>query len=74
MSPEDHNKRLVYRCHCGSETVRRIALTPTEARPFAECGCGTPIDWSGVPVEDHTLYVTDLVERIRRGDFPPPSE
>ena len=44
------------------------------AVPNIEIGCGTPIDWSGVPVEDHTLYVTDLVERIRRGDFPPPSE
>ncbi len=69
MSPDQHNKVLAYRCPCGADTVRKIVLTPSQARPFARCVCGAVIDWSAVPVEDHTLYVAELLQRIKRGDF-----
>jgi hypothetical protein len=70
----EHGKVRVHRCPvCRVETVRRLPMPP--GAPFPECpGCGVAIDWTACPVEDHRMYLTDLLARLRSGDFRLASE
>lgn len=60
MSADDHNKVLVNRCWCGAINVRVIVLQPHHVVRH-ECRCGTRIDWAAAPVEDHLLFVWELL-------------